>query len=81
MVILDLMLPDKNGIEVCRELRRSGEAGIIILTAREEVGDRIMGLEAGADDYLAQPPPWARSREITSLSGFPGSRGRLSWNS
>ena len=55
IVILDLMLPDVDGIDVCRELRSWGDMGIIILTARHMVGDRVMGLEAGADDYLPKP--------------------------
>ena len=55
LVILDLMLPDIDGIDVCRELRASEDMGIVILTARGQVGERIRGLEAGADDYLAKP--------------------------
>jgi two-component system response regulator MprA len=54
-VVLDLMLPDVDGIDVCRELRSWGDIGIIILTARHMVGDRVLGLEAGADDYLPKP--------------------------
>jgi two-component system, OmpR family, response regulator MprA len=55
VVVLDLMLPDGDGIDICRELRNSKEVGIIILTARSQVGDRIRGLDAGADDYLPKP--------------------------
>jgi len=55
LVVLDLMLPDMDGIDICRELRREGDTGIVILTARGLVGERIRGLEAGADDYLAKP--------------------------
>jgi two-component system response regulator MprA len=55
LVVLDLILPDMDGIDVCRELRASGDVGIVILTARHLVGDRVLGLEAGADDYLAKP--------------------------
>ena len=55
LVVLDLMLPDMDGIDVCRELRGRGEMGIIILTARRLVGERVHGLEAGADDYLPKP--------------------------
>ncbi len=55
LVVLDLILPDMDGINVCRELRSSGDIGIIILTARHMVGERIRGLEAGADDYLPKP--------------------------
>src|SRR3972149_4514616 len=55
LVVLDLILPDMDGIDVCRELRASGDVGIVILTARHLVGDRVLGLEAGADDYLPKP--------------------------
>lgn len=55
LAILDLMLPDIDGLDVCRELRRKSGIGIIVLTARNLLGDRVKGLEAGADDYLAKP--------------------------
>jgi len=55
LVILDLMLPDIDGTDVCRQLRTSGDMGIVILTARGLVGERVRGLEAGADDYLPKP--------------------------
>ena len=55
LVVLDLMLPDADGIEVCKWLRATGDIGILILTARHLVGDRVRGLEAGADDYLPKP--------------------------
>ncbi len=55
VVVLDLMLPDADGLEICRELRASGDMGIVILTARSLVGERVRGLEAGADDYLPKP--------------------------
>jgi len=55
LVVLDLMLPDADGIDICRELRAGGDIGIVILTARSVVGERIRGLEAGADDYLPKP--------------------------
>jgi two-component system, OmpR family, response regulator MprA len=55
LVILDLMLPDVDGIDVCRQLRAGGNIGVLILTARHLVGDRVRGLEAGADDYLSKP--------------------------
>ena len=53
--MLDLILPDMDGIDLCRELRSSGDIGIVILTARHLVGDRVLGLESGADDYLPKP--------------------------
>ena len=55
LVVLDLMLPDMDGIDVCRQVRSAGDIGIVILTARHLVGDRVRGLEAGADDYLPKP--------------------------
>ncbi len=55
VVLLDLMLPGLPGLEVCRELRARSDVPIIVLTARGEEADRVMGLELGADDYLAKP--------------------------
>jgi two-component system OmpR family response regulator len=55
VVLLDLMLPGKHGLEVCRELRARSDVPIVILTARGEEVDRVTGLELGADDYLAKP--------------------------
>ena len=55
VVVLDWMLPGLDGIEVLRELRRSSEAYVIMLTARTEEVDRIVGLSTGADDYLTKP--------------------------
>lgn len=55
LVILDVMLPDQDGFEVCRTIRKSSAVPIIMLTARGEVTDRIVGLELGADDYLPKP--------------------------
>src|SRR5437899_609250 len=54
-VVLDLLLPGKDGLEVCRDLRRRHALPIVILTARGEEIDRVMGLEAGADDYITKP--------------------------
>jgi two-component system, OmpR family, response regulator MprA len=55
MVVLDVMLPNLDGLEVCRRLRRGGNTPIIMLTARDAVPDRIAGLDSGADDYLIKP--------------------------
>lgn len=55
LVILDLMLPKIDGFEVCRRLRRSSDVPIIMLTARDEDIDKILGLELGADDYMTKP--------------------------
>ncbi len=54
-IILDVMLPEMDGFEVCREIRKFSEVPIIMLTARGDVTDRIVGLEIGADDYLPKP--------------------------
>jgi phosphate regulon transcriptional regulator PhoB len=55
LVILDLMLPKMDGLEVCRALRRDGDLPIIMLTAKDEEIDRVVGLELGADDYVVKP--------------------------
>lgn len=55
LVILDVMLPEMDGFEVCRTIRRDSDVPIIMLTARGEVTDRVVGLELGADDYLPKP--------------------------
>ena len=55
LVVLDVMLPGMNGFDVCKEIRRNSNVPIIMLTARGEVTDRIVGLELGADDYLPKP--------------------------
>ena len=55
LILLDLMLPRINGIEVCRQLRLKKQTPIIMLAARDEVMDKVNGLQVGADDYLAKP--------------------------
>jgi DNA-binding response OmpR family regulator len=55
LVVLDLGLPQLDGIEVCRQLRADGDVPILILTARTETDDRVAGLDSGADDYLVKP--------------------------
>jgi two-component system response regulator MprA len=54
-VILDVMLPDASGMEVCGRLRESGGPPVLFLTARDGVGDRVRGLDSGGDDYLSKP--------------------------
>jgi DNA-binding response OmpR family regulator len=54
-LVLDLMLPDMDGLEVCRELRSRSSTPVLMLTARGDAADRIVGLEMGADDYLPKP--------------------------
>jgi two-component system response regulator RegX3 len=55
IVLLDVMLPGLSGVEVCRRLREAGDIPILMLTARDAEVDRVMGLEAGADDYVTKP--------------------------
>lgn len=55
LIILDLMLPNLDGLEVCRTIRKEGNIPIIMLTARDEEVDRVVGLELGADDYVVKP--------------------------
>jgi two-component system, OmpR family, alkaline phosphatase synthesis response regulator PhoP len=55
LIILDLNLPDIDGIEVCRRIRKTSDVPILMLTARDEDVDKIIGLEVGADDYLTKP--------------------------
>ncbi|MEJ2098649.1 MAG: response regulator transcription factor [Desulfobacterales bacterium] len=55
LVILDIMLPEMDGFDVCRTIRQTSNVPIIMLTARGEITDKVVGLELGADDYLAKP--------------------------
>ena len=78
-VILDLMLPDLDGFEVCRRIRASSDVPVLMLTARGDDTDRIVGLELGADDYLGKPfnprELLARLRAILRRSSGMRSRG------
>jgi len=55
LIILDLMLPVMSGIEVCRRIRKESEIPIIMLTAKDDVSDKVMGLDTGANDYMTKP--------------------------
>ncbi len=55
LILLDLMLPEIDGLDVCRELRRTSQVPVIMVTARGEEVDRVVGLELGADDYITKP--------------------------
>ena len=55
LVVLDVMLPGLDGVEVCRRLRQGSDVPILMLTARDAISDRVSGLDAGADDYLVKP--------------------------
>jgi DNA-binding response OmpR family regulator len=74
-IILDLMLPDADGLDLCRRLRTVSDLPILMLTARGEPMDRVIGLEVGADDYLAKPfeprELQARLRAILRRKGMP----------
>ena len=76
LVLLDVMLPDGSGFDVCRELRRASQVPIIMLTARGEEPDRIVGLELGADDYVVKPfsarEVIARIRAVLRRAEAPG---------
>jgi DNA-binding response OmpR family regulator len=77
LVVLDLMLPGLDGIEVCRQLRTFSDAYVIMLTARDEEVDRIVGLSIGADDYVVKPfsprELVARVRAVLRRARAPGS--------
>lgn len=68
LIILDLMMPEMDGLSVCRELRKTSNVPIIFLTARDDDVDKIVGLEVGADDYVTKPfnprEPVARVKAI-----------------
>ena len=79
VVLLDLGLPDIDGVEVCRRLRQSCDAAIIVVTARGEEADRVLALDEGADDYLVKPfglaELLARIRAVLRRGQRPGSTG------
>jgi len=74
LVLLDLMLPGKDGLEVCRELRSFSDMPIVMVTARVEEIDRLLGLELGADDYICKP---FSPREVVARVRAILRRGRL----
>ncbi len=55
LIVLDLMLPELNGLEVCKEIRKNSNVPIIMLTAKDDIVDKIVGFELGADDYMVKP--------------------------
>jgi two-component system, OmpR family, alkaline phosphatase synthesis response regulator PhoP len=77
LIILDLMLPDINGLEVCRTLRHESDVPIIMLTARTTDQDKLRGLDLGADDYVTKPfsPKELAARVRAVLRRLPGERG------
>jgi two-component system, OmpR family, response regulator RegX3 len=79
LVLLDLRLPDIDGLDVCRQLRQRSHVPIIVVTARGEEADRVVGLELGADDYLVKPYGLreliARIRAVTRRAAGAGATG------
>ena len=77
LIVLDLMLPGMDGLEICRTLRAESDVPIIMLTARTTDGDKLTGLELGADDYVTKPfsPRELAARVRTVLRRLPGERG------
>jgi two-component system response regulator MprA len=75
LVILDVMLPGLDGFEICKRIRATSTVPILMLTARDEIADRVMGLDLGADDYLVKPFSFAellaRVRAILRRQGVP----------
>lgn len=84
IILLDLMLPGINGIEVCRRIRKTKQTPIIMLTARDGVMDKVMGLDSGADDYIAKPfaieELLARMRSLLRRSGFVEDFKQITYN-
>jgi len=81
LVVLDVMLPGLDGVEVCRRLRAGSDLPILMLTARDAISDRVAGLDAGADDYLSKPfaleELLARLRALLRRTGTGESQGVL----
>jgi DNA-binding response OmpR family regulator len=77
LIVLDLMLPDIDGFEVCRALRHESDVPIIMLTAKTTDQDKLMGLDLGADDYVTKPfsPKVLAARVRAVLRRLPGERG------
>ncbi len=82
LIILDLMLPEIDGLEVCRQVRRTLNVPIIMLTAKTENADKLVGLELGADDYVTKPfsprEVVARVKAVLRRASAPTTRNRLS---
>jgi len=74
LVVLDLMLPGRDGLALAADVRRAGDAGIVVLTARDAVPDRLAGFAAGADDYLVKP--FAMAELVARVRAVLNRRGR-----
>lgn len=68
LMLLDIMLPELDGWQVCREIRKKSQCPIIMLTAKGEVFDKVLGLELGADDYVVKPSRQKRSSRASTPS-------------
>lgn len=84
LLLLDVMLPRRDGFEICREVRRTSSIPIVMLTARDDVIDRVSGLELGADDYICKPfeprELVARIQSVLRRADSRGGRPRLSFS-
>lgn len=84
LLLLDVMLPKRDGFEICREVRRKSSIPIVMLTARDDVIDRVSGLELGADDYICKPfeprELVARIQSVLRRVETRGGRPQLSFN-
>jgi len=82
LILLDLMLPGRSGLDICKDIRSFANVPIIMVTARIEEIDRLLGLELGADDYICKPfsprEVVARVKAVLRRSGFPPDPGGLS---
>ena len=77
LVILDVMMPGRDGIEVLRELRKTSDVFVMMLTARAEETDKLIGLSVGADDYIEKPAcPQYLIRSVRKLSEEAGEKGQ-----
>ena len=83
LILLDIMLPGIDGMEVCRRIRSVSSVPILMITARDEDADRILGLDIGADDYIVKPfsPGEVMARIRAVLRRIPAERDRRRWSS
>lgn len=83
LIILDVMMPGIDGLEVCRRLRKETEVPVLMVTARDSIADRVMGLETGADDYLVKPFDFqelaARVKALLRRSAKPSIKDQLTF--
>lgn len=84
LILLDIMLPEKDGLDICREVRKSSQVPVIMLTAKDTETDKVVGLELGADDYVTKPfsprELMARIKAILRRSNLPIQTEKLAFN-